>query len=144
MGPLTNDLSSQGSLSHKEHWSKEYKIPWGTFEKQAGKNISRNEWPQIDFVTFSFSLSLYLIFVDMQKYDFHWNIFIYVYYALHTLTMHCVLTSLVYQLVLSVPLCSLCTCIIQTQLCNSMSDIQSSSTRGNMIDLLFNLVTTSP
>lgn len=43
----------------------------------------------------------------MQKYDFHWDIFIYVYYALHTLTMYCVLTSLVSQLVLSVPIFSL-------------------------------------
>lgn len=43
----------------------------------------------------------------MQKYDFHWDIFIYVHYVLHTLTMYCVLTSLVYQLVLSVPIFSL-------------------------------------
>lgn len=70
------------------------------------KKISRNDWPQIDFVTFRFC-SLHLIFVNMQNYDFHCNIFIYVYYALHTSKMYYVLMSLPHQLALSVSIFSL-------------------------------------
>lgn len=83
--------------------------PEGPIWKTGRKNISKNGWLQIDFVTFCV-FSLYLIIANMQSYDFHCNIYLCVYVCimlLHTLKMCDVRMSLPYQLVLSVPIFSL-------------------------------------